>query len=60
MGLTNVDIPELEYRTSKMHMELSQLRSGVSMYVCEFKSQGSSVREKLLISSLQSKTVFQL
>lgn len=30
MGLTNVYIPELEYRSSKMHMELSDLRSGVT------------------------------
>lgn len=29
MGLTNVYIPGLEYRRSKMHMETIDLRSGV-------------------------------
>lgn len=30
MSLTNVYIPELENRTSKMHMDLNDLRSGLT------------------------------
>lgn len=58
--MTNIYILELEYMTSKMHMEISDLRPGVTCYVSQFKDQGTSVRGKLLFSSLQSKTIFQI